>query len=78
MEKGRVKIASTGEVWEWCRCDGDNETVWEPVLLLERIGPSRRYGVEQPGLFDWLALDLLTGEVNTVYNVPRLGWEKVE
>ncbi len=71
-----MRVAERGEVWEWCSWDDQlKETKWEPVLLLERIEPSKS-NVE--GLYNWVSLDLLTGEVEIAFNVPRLGWEKVE
>ncbi len=74
-----MREAFPGEVWEWC-VSGDASTPdhlrWEPVLLIEKRGRSESYPEED--VHTWLALDLLTGDVDEVFNVPRIGWEKVE
>lgn len=74
-----MREAFPGEVWEWC-VDGDpgvpEHLRWEPVLLLRKGKLSTTYTDEK--VYDWWALDLLSGEVCEVFNVPRIGWEKVE
>ncbi len=75
-----MRVAQVGEVWEWC-VTGDEHVPdhlrWEPVLLLEKIGPAK-HRPSGDGLYDWIAYDLLTGELCEVFNVPQIGWEKVE
>ncbi len=74
-----MRIAAKGEVWEWCAWDSSVPGVsWEPVLLLECLGVSVTDDAEERGLHDWKVLDLLTGKVETVFNIPSMGWEKVE
>jgi hypothetical protein len=76
-----MRSAARGDVWEWCaKSDGPEHEMWEPVLLLHAVGPSIKPPAGQEGddLHDWMALDLLNGEVCKVYNVPGFGWEKVE
>ena len=74
-----MRIAKEGEVWEWCSWDSNiNGVSWEPVLLLECLGVSIHDEAKERGLHDWIAIDLFTGEMYTVFNVPGMGWELVE
>ena len=70
-----MRVVERGDGWEWCTWSSKTDAVeWYPVLLIEMIGPN----THNPEYNDWVSLDLLTGDVETAFNLPKLGWEKVE